>query len=83
MKDFFKLKEHGTTTKTEVLAGITTFLSMAYILAVNPSMLAAAGMDSGAVFTATAVSPRSVSGRVVASSTYPLPSVRGYFRCQK
>ena len=47
----FKLKEHGTDVKTEVIAGITTFLSMAYILAVNPSMLAAAGMDQGAVFT--------------------------------
>ncbi len=52
----FKLREHGTDVKTEVIAGITTFLSMAYILAVNPSMLAAAGMDQGAVFTATAVS---------------------------
>ena len=56
MEKFFKLKEHGTTVKTEIIAGITTFLSMAYILAVNPSMLSAAGMDSGAVFTATAVS---------------------------
>lgn len=52
----FKLKEHGTDVKTELIAGITTFLSMAYILAVNPSMLAASGMDQGAVFTATAVS---------------------------
>ena len=43
----FKLKDHGTDVKTEVIAGITTFLSMAYILAVNPSMLAAAGMDQG------------------------------------
>lgn len=53
---YFKLKEHGTDTRTEVIAGITTFLSMAYILAVNPTMLAASGMDRGAVFTATAVS---------------------------
>ena len=66
----FKLREHGTDVKTEIIAGITTFLSMAYILAVNPSMLAAAGMDQGAVFTATAVSPRRVSGLVVAISTY-------------
>ena len=55
MEKLFKLKEHGTDVKTEVIAGITTFMTMAYILAVNPSMLAASGMDSGAVFTATAV----------------------------
>ena len=45
MEDFFKLKEHGTNVKTEVVAGITTFLSMVYILAVNPSILSATGMD--------------------------------------
>ena len=39
MEKFFKLKEHGTTTSTEVIAGITTFLSMVYILAVNPNIL--------------------------------------------
>lgn len=55
MEKFFKLKENGTDVKTEVLAGITTFMTMAYILAVNPSILAAAGMDQGAVFTATAL----------------------------
>lgn len=49
----FKLKENNTTVKTEILAGITTFMTMAYILAVNPSILSAAGMDQGAVFTAT------------------------------
>ena len=52
---FFKLNEHQTNFKTEVLAGITTFMTMAYILAVNPSMLSATGMDSGAVFVATAL----------------------------
>lgn len=56
MENFFKLKEHGTDVKTEIIAGATTFLSMVYILAVNPGMLAAAGMDSAAVFTATCVS---------------------------
>ena len=55
MEKLFKLKEHNTTVKTEVMAGITTFLTMAYILAVNPNMLSASGMDSGAVFTATAL----------------------------
>lgn len=56
MEKFFKLKENGTTVKTEIIAGVTTFLSMVYILAVNPNMLSATGMSSGAVFTATAVS---------------------------
>jgi AGZA family xanthine/uracil permease-like MFS transporter len=56
MNDFFKLKENKTTAKTEILAGITTFMTMAYILVVNPSILKDAGMDFGAVFTATAVS---------------------------
>jgi len=52
---FYQLKANGTNVKTEVLAGITTFLTMAYILAVNPNILAAAGMDKNALFTATAV----------------------------
>ena len=56
MEKFFKLKENGTTVRTEILAGITTFLTMAYILIVNPLTLADAGMDFGAVFTATALS---------------------------
>ena len=56
MENFFKLKENNTNVKTEVLAGITTFMTMAYILAVNPFMLAEAGMDPGGVFTATAIS---------------------------
>lgn len=56
MDKFFKLTEKGTNVKTEVIAGITTFLTMAYILAVNPGILSATGMDAGAVFTATALS---------------------------
>lgn len=56
MEKFFKLKEHGTNVRTEVIAGITTFMTMAYILAVNPGILSAAGMDQGGVFTATALS---------------------------
>lgn len=51
----FRLKEHGTNTRTEIMAGITTFMTMSYILAVNPAILADAGMDSGAVFTATII----------------------------
>ena len=53
LEKFFKLKENHTDVKTEVLAGITTFMTMAYILAVNPTMLADAGMDKTAVLIAT------------------------------
>ena len=56
LDNYFKLKENNTNTKQEFIAGITTFMTMAYILVVNPSILSAAGMDSGAVFTATALS---------------------------
>ncbi|MEG0012829.1 MAG: NCS2 family permease [Cellulosilyticaceae bacterium] len=55
LMEFFKLKENNTTVKTEVIAGITTFMTMAYILAVNPNILSATGMDRGALFTATAL----------------------------
>ncbi|MDT4763420.1 NCS2 family permease [Sphaerochaeta sp. PS] len=56
MEKFFKLKERKTDVKTEVLAGITTFLTMAYILAVNPGILSNTGMDFSKVFAATAIS---------------------------
>ncbi len=56
LKRFFDLEGHKTNVRTEVLAGITTFLTMAYILAVNPEILSKAGMDKDAVFTATALS---------------------------
>jgi AGZA family xanthine/uracil permease-like MFS transporter len=55
MEKLFKLNEHGTNVRKEVIGGITTFLTMAYILAVNPSMLAETGMSAGGVFTATVV----------------------------
>ena len=51
----FKLKKHGTNIKTEIMAGITTFMTMSYILAVNPQILSEAGMDYGAVFSATII----------------------------
>ena len=55
MGKFFKLRERGTDVRTEFLAGLTTFVAMAYILSVNPAILSASGMDAGAVFTATAL----------------------------
>ena len=55
MEKFFHLKENHTDVKTEVMAGITTFMTMAYILAVNPNILSAAGMDAKAVLIATSL----------------------------
>ncbi len=55
MDRYFGFKEHGTSYRKEMMAGLTTFLSMAYILVVNPAILSATGMDRGAVFTATAL----------------------------
>ncbi|MBZ6006438.1 NCS2 family permease [Paraclostridium bifermentans] len=55
LEKVFKLSENNTNVKTEVLAGITTFMTIAYILVVNPTILGEAGMDKGAVFTATAI----------------------------
>src|SRR5699024_9739576 len=55
MKKYFQFEELGTNYRTEFFAGLTTFLAMAYILFVNPDTLGAAGMDEGAVFTATAI----------------------------
>lgn len=53
LDSYFKLTEHNTNIKTEIIAGVTTFLTMAYIIFVNPSILSEAGMDAGAVFVAT------------------------------
>ena len=54
LENVFHLKENHTDAKTEIMAGITTFMTMAYILAVNPNILSASGMDSEAVLIATA-----------------------------
>ena len=53
LERYFELKEHGTTVRTEILAGGTTFLTMAYIIFVNPAILSASGMDRDAIFVAT------------------------------
>ncbi len=71
IQSFFKLKENKTTVRTEIIAGITTFLTMAYILAVNPHILSKAGMDSGSVFTATALA--AVIGTLVMALVAKLP----------
>lgn len=71
LEKIFRLKENKTNVRTEIMAGITTFMTMAYILAVNPSILSAAGMDSGAVFTATAISSCIGTLLMAAFSNYP------------
>ncbi|MGL5797447.1 MAG: NCS2 family permease, partial [Cetobacterium sp.] len=53
MEKLFQLKEHGTTVRQEIIAGVTTFLTMAYIIFVNPSILSLTGMDKGALITVT------------------------------
>ena len=63
METFFKLKENGTKASTEVMAGLTTFFTMAYIIAVNPSVLSQSGMEWGAVFLATIIA--SIIGTLV------------------
>ena len=73
LENLFKLKEHNTSVKTEVIAGITTFMTMAYILAVNPSVLSAAGMDPTAVLLATCIA--SFIGTLCMGLTANLPFV--------
>lgn len=77
MENFFKLKAHGTDVRTELIAGATTFLSMVYILAVNPSILSASGMDSGAIFTATAVSAIVATLCMAFFANYPVALASG------
>ena len=77
MEKFFKLKEHGTTVKTEIIAGITTFLAMAYILAVNPNMLGATGMNANGVFLATALSGAIATVIMALLANYPIALASG------
>ncbi len=77
LEKFFKLSQNGTDVKTEVIAGITTFMTMAYILAVNPSILAAAGMDQGAVFTATALASLIGTALMALLANYPFALAPG------
>src|SRR4051794_38183137 len=73
----FKLSAHGTNVRTEIVAGVTTFLTMAYIMFVNPAILGDAGMDKGAVFVATCVA--SAIGTLVMAlyANYPLALAPG------
>ena len=71
LEKVFHLSEHNTDVKTEVIAGVTTFMTMAYILAVNPNILSASGMDAGAVFTATALASLVATLLMAAFANYP------------
>ncbi len=77
MEKFFKLKENGTTVRNEVIGGITTFLAMAYILAVNPSILSAAGIPAGAAFIATAISAGIATLCMAFFANYPVALASG------
>ena len=77
MDKIFKLKEHGTNVKTEILAGITTFMTMAYILIVNPNILADTGMDKGALFTATALAAAIATLVMAFFANYPIALASG------
>ena len=77
LENLFKLKENGTTARTEMLAGLTTFMTMAYILAVNPAILSATGMDAGAIFTATAISSCIGTLLMAAFANYPFALAPG------
>ncbi len=73
----FKLKENNTDVKTEIMAGITTFMTMGYILAVNPDMLSLTGMDKGGVFTATAISAMIATLIMAFYANYPFALASG------
>ena len=77
LENFFKLHENRTTVKTEVVAGITTFMTMAYILAVNPSMLSAAGMDTTAVLMATCIASFIGTATMALMANYPFALAPG------
>ncbi len=77
LEKLFQLKAHNTTLRTEILAGLTTFLTMAYILFVNPSILAETGMDHGAVFVATCLAAAIGSAIMGLVANYPIALAPG------
>lgn len=77
LEKLFQLKAHNTNVRTEILAGVTTFLTMAYILFVNPSLLSEAGMDRGAVFVATCLAAAIGSAIMGLVANYPIALAPG------
>src|SRR5689334_16066235 len=74
---YFRLAEHGTNVRTEFVASVTTFLTMVYIVFVNPQILASAGMDKGAVFVATCVAAALSSLVMGVFANYPIALAPG------
>lgn len=77
LEKMFKLSKNGTDVRTELVAGVTTFMTMAYILAVNPNVLSATGMDRGAVFTATAIASLLGTLMMAVLANYPFALAPG------
>ena len=77
LEQIFKIRENGTTVGTEALAGLTTFLTMAYIIFVNPEILSATGMDRGAVFVATCLAAAAGSILMGCYANYPIALAPG------
>jgi AGZA family xanthine/uracil permease-like MFS transporter len=77
MRDWFRLAEHRTSVRTEITAGLTTFAAMAYILAVNPAILSASGMDTGALITATALASALMTAVMALATNYPIALAPG------
>lgn len=77
LERFFSLKEHQTSVSREVVAGLTTFAAMAYILAVNPSILSTTGMDKGALITATALASAVMTAVMALATNYPIALAPG------
>ena len=77
LETLFRLDENGTNIRTELVAGVTTFLTMAYIALVNPQILSAAGMDKGAVFVATCLASALATAFMALYANYPLALAPG------
>lgn len=77
LQRYFELDKHGTTLRTEIVAGVTTFMTMAYIIFVNPQILADAGMDRGAVFVATCLAAAFASAFMGLYANYPIALAPG------
>jgi AGZA family xanthine/uracil permease-like MFS transporter len=77
LERYFELERYGTTVRTEIVAGVTTFMTMAYIIFVNPQILADAGMDQGAVFVATCLAAAFASAFMGLFANYPIALAPG------
>jgi AGZA family xanthine/uracil permease-like MFS transporter len=77
LEKLFKLSDHNTTARTEVLAGLTTFLTMSYIIFVNPEILSSTGMDRNAIFVATCIAAALGSAVMAMVANWPIGMAPG------